>query len=119
MNKIKVFGNPDCTRCRAMFPILMELFQQDYDIEFFMEEGNEQLFFEEEIEDFPTIKFYRNGVFYKKFVGIVSKEEIVKAYNYKTKKIFVYASEGCSRSKKMKPIFEELENDISINFKIF
>ena len=80
MNKIKVFGNPSCTKCRAMSPILLELFQEGIDIEFFMEEGNEQLFFDEGIEGFPTIKFYKNNIFYDKFVGIVSKEDIINKY---------------------------------------
>ena len=80
MNKIKVFGNPNCTKCKAMSPILLELFQEGIDIEFFMEEGNEQLFFDESIEGFPTIKFYKDNVFYHKFVGIVSKEDILNKY---------------------------------------
>jgi hypothetical protein len=37
----------------------------------------------------------------------------------KNKRIFVYASEGCSRSKKMKPIFEKLQNNSNVNFEIF
>jgi thiol-disulfide isomerase/thioredoxin len=80
MNKIKVFGNPTCPKCRKMSPILKEIFDEGIDIEFFMEEGNEQLFFDEEVEGFPTIKFYKDDVFYHKFVGIVTKEEIMKKY---------------------------------------
>jgi thiol-disulfide isomerase/thioredoxin len=80
MKKIKVFGNPNCTKCRKMSPILKEIFDEGINIEFFMEEGNEQLFFDEEIEGFPTIKFYKDEIFYGKFVGIVTKKEIVKKY---------------------------------------
>ena len=35
------------------------------------------------------------------------------------RRIFVYASEGCSRSNKMKPIFEELKQDPNVNFEVF
>jgi thiol-disulfide isomerase/thioredoxin len=82
MKQIRIFGTPECTKCQAMQPIIMDLMQNDgLNIELNMLEGNEQLFFDEEIEGYPTMKFYDNGVFYKILKGVVDKQTILDIYN--------------------------------------
>lgn len=81
MRLIKVFGDPNCSKCRSMSPTLMDLWTEDeINIEFLMVEGNEQLFFDEEIESYPTIRFYNNDILYHEIVGIASKQEILDKY---------------------------------------
>jgi thiol-disulfide isomerase/thioredoxin len=82
MKQIRIFGTPECTKCQAMRPIIMDLMQNDgLNIELNMLEGNEQLFFDEKIEGYPTMKFYHNGVFYKMLKGVVDKKIILDVYN--------------------------------------
>ena len=82
MKKIRIFGTPECTKCQRMRPIIMDLMENDgLNIELNMLEGNEQLFFDEEIEGYPTMKFYNNEVLYNKLVGIFEKEQILAIYN--------------------------------------
>jgi len=82
MKTIKVFGDPNCVKCREMSPILMDIWADgEIDIEFFMVEGNEHLFFEEEIESYPTIRFYNDGTMYDEIIGITTKEIILDKFN--------------------------------------
>lgn len=82
MKKIRIFGTPECTKCQRMRPIIMDLMENHgLNIELNMLEGNEQLFFDEEIEGYPTMKFYNNEVLYNKLVGIFEKEQILAIYN--------------------------------------
>lgn len=82
MKQIRIFGTPECTRCQAMRPIIMDLIENHrLNIELNMLENNEQLFFDEKIEGYPTIKFYNNEVLYNKLVGIFEKESILAIYN--------------------------------------
>jgi hypothetical protein len=37
----------------------------------------------EELEGFPTIRFYNDGKFYKELIGMVTKEEILRIYEVK------------------------------------
>lgn len=82
MKQIRIFGTPECPKCKRMRPVIMDLIENHgLNIELNMLEGNEQLFFDEEIEGYPTMKFYNNGVFYNKLVGIFEKEQILAIYN--------------------------------------
>ena len=81
IKEIRVFGTPTCPKCQKMRPLIMELIEKDkLNIQINMLEGNEELFFKEEIEGYPTLKFYNDGVFYDKLTGITTKEEIIKKY---------------------------------------
>jgi hypothetical protein len=46
-----------------------------------MLEGNEKLFFEEEIETYPTIRFYKDGTMYDEIIGLTTKEIILDKFN--------------------------------------
>lgn len=81
MRTIRVFGKLTCTTCQKMQPVIMELIDEGFRIETIMEDGNEELFFQEEVGPYPTIKFYENGQFYAKTTGLVSKDEIIRIYN--------------------------------------
>ena len=82
MKQIRIFGTPECSKCQKMRPIIMDLMENHgLNIELNMLEGNEQLFFDEEIEGYPTMKFYSNNEFYAKLKGVVTKEEILNIYN--------------------------------------
>ena len=85
MNKskryIKAFGDVSCPKCKKMRPILDELYAEGFLIEFYPIDGNEQLFFNEEIEGYPTLKFYdSSGRPYHKIVGVTTKERIIEIY---------------------------------------
>jgi thiol-disulfide isomerase/thioredoxin len=81
MRKIKAFGDANCPKCKKMRPILDELYAEGFDIEFFPIDGNEELFFQEEIESYPTLKFYdSSGRIYHRTVGVVEKQRVIDIY---------------------------------------
>jgi thiol-disulfide isomerase/thioredoxin len=82
MNRqIKVFGKQGCPGCMIMSPLLMELFQEGFNIEFYAADDYHDLFLQEKIKAMPTIKFYNDGIMYSKIVGEAPKEEIRRIYN--------------------------------------
>lgn len=81
MNReIKVFGKVGCPGCMLMSPILMELLDLGFNIQFLTQDDNPQLFMDEQIKAMPTMKFYDNGIQYSKTVGEVPKEAIINIY---------------------------------------
>lgn len=81
MRKIKAFGDVNCPKCKKMRPVLDELHAEGFDIEFFPIDGNEELFFNEEIEGYPTLKFYdSSGRIYHRTVGVVEKQRVIDIY---------------------------------------
>jgi thiol-disulfide isomerase/thioredoxin len=82
MKQIRIFGTPECPKCQKMRPIIMELIEKEgLNIEINMLERNEKLFFDEDIEGYPTMKFYNDNTFYKQLKGVVDKQTILDVYN--------------------------------------
>jgi len=83
MKKIKVFKSEKCSRSKKMKPVFDALLEdENINIEILSleDEWQSMFFLLEELEGFPTIRFYKDSKFIKEIVGMTTKEEILRIY---------------------------------------
>ena len=84
--KIKVYKSEKDSRSKKMKPVF-EALEKDPNVNIEIltleDEMNSMWFMLEELEGFPTIRFYNDGKFYKELIGMVTKEEILRIYEVK------------------------------------
>ena len=86
VKKIKVFKSEKCSRSKKM-KYIFEALEKDPNVNIEIltleDDMNSMWFMLEEFEGYPTIRFYKDGKFYKELVGMATKEEILRIYEVK------------------------------------
>jgi len=84
MKKIKVYKSERDSRSKKMKPVFEALEKnENINIEFLTLEDdmNSMWFMLEELEGYPTIRFYNDKKFVKEVIGMMTLDEILKIYN--------------------------------------
>ena len=69
-----------CGPCKMMLPIIDELASENTHIKVgkVNVDDNQQLAVKYDVMTIPTIMIFKNGILSKKFIGVVSKQDILK-----------------------------------------
>ena len=78
MKKAKYFSAVWCGPCKVFKPIMKELSDEGYDIEFIDGDENQALAVQYNIRSVPTTIIEEDGEEVSRIVGVKTKEEMVK-----------------------------------------
>ena len=78
MKKAKYFSAVWCGPCKVFKPIMKELSDEGYDIEFIDGDENQDLAVQYNIRPVPTTIIEEDGEEVSRIVGVKTKEEMVK-----------------------------------------
>jgi|TARA_R110001592_G_scaffold39825_3_gene130928 thioredoxin 1 len=78
MKKAKYFSAVWCGPCKVFKPIMKELSDEGYDIEFIDGDENQDLAVQYNIRSVPTTIIEEDGEEVSRIVGVKTKEEMVK-----------------------------------------
>ena len=78
MKTAKYFSAAWCGPCKQFKPIMQELLDEGYNIEFIDGDENKEVAIEYNIRSIPTTVIEENGKEINRIVGVKSKEEIIK-----------------------------------------
>ena len=78
MKTAKYFSAAWCGPCKQFKPIMQELLDEGYDIEFIDGDENKEVAIEYNIRSIPTTVIEQNGKEINRIVGVRSKEEMIK-----------------------------------------
>jgi len=78
MKKAKYFSAVWCEPCKVFKPIMKELSDEGYDIEFIDGDENQDLAVQYNIRSVPTTIIEEDGEEVSRIVGVKTKEEMVK-----------------------------------------
>ena len=78
MKKAKYFSAVWCGPCKVFKPIMKELSDEGYDIEFIDGDENQDLAVQYNIRSVPTTIIEEDGKEVSRIVGVKTKEEMVK-----------------------------------------
>ena len=77
MKTAKYFSADWCGPCKQFKPIMQELLDEGYDIEFIDGDENRDLAIEYNIRSIPTTVIEQNGKEINRILGVKSKEEMI------------------------------------------
>ena len=78
MKTAKYFSAAWCGPCKQFKPIMQELLDEGYDIEFIDGDENREVAIEYNIRSIPTTVIELDGKEINRIVGVRSKEEMIK-----------------------------------------
>jgi thiol-disulfide isomerase/thioredoxin len=77
MKQAKYFSATWCGPCKAFKPIMEELSDEGYTIEFIDVDGNQELIQEYGVRSIPATVIEENGVEVDRFIGPLPKQEVM------------------------------------------
>lgn len=82
MKKIKYFSAEWCAPCKVFKPIMKELSNEGYDIEFIDGDDNPKIANEYNIRSVPTTIVEENGIEVGRFLGARTKTEMIEVLSH-------------------------------------
>lgn len=78
---IIVFGAEWCGPCKTLYPLLESILEAGNNVFKIDADESKNIFKEYNVKNLPTIIIFKNGIEYKRIVGLTTKDKILNVLN--------------------------------------